>query len=83
MFSKRKKKDELAARQAQRRATGMQSPEKQSLFNKLLIDLLLPLLDLPPLLQAQPKIKLPMGDKIIQVVSDALGKHVKPLKQTI
>jgi hypothetical protein len=76
---------------------GMQSPEKQSILNKLLPDLLwmrlgiqspetanrLPLLYLPPLLQAQPKIKLPIGDKIMQVVSDALGKHFKPPKQTI
>jgi len=58
----------------------MQSPEKLSVLNKLLLDLLLALLDLPP---TKPKMKLPIGDKVMQVFSDDLGKPVKPPKQTI
>ena len=62
---------------------GIQLSEKQSILNKLLLDLLVPLLDLLPLHLAKPKIKLAIGDKVMQVISDDLGKHVKPPKQTI
>ena len=50
--------------------------------NKMQLDLLVPLLDLPPH-PAQPNIKLPIGDKVMQVLSGDQGKHVKPQKQTI
>jgi hypothetical protein len=63
--------------------SGMQSPEKPSVPNKLLLDLLLPLLDLPPLYPTKPKMKLLIGDKVMQVFSDDLGKLVKPPKQNI
>jgi alanine racemase len=62
---------------------GIQLSEKQSILNKLLLELLVPLLDLLPLHLAKPKIKLAIGDKVMQVISDDLGKHVKPPKQTI
>jgi hypothetical protein len=42
---------------------GMQSPEKPSVLNKLLLELLLPLLDLRPLYPTIPKIKLLMTTK--------------------
>jgi hypothetical protein len=61
----------------------MQSPEKPSILNKLLLDLMLPLLDFPPLYPTKPKKKLPIGDKVMQVVSVDLGKPDKPQKQTI
>jgi hypothetical protein len=61
----------------------MQSPEKPSILNKLLLDLMLPLLDFPPLYPTKPKNKLPIGDKKMQVVSVDLGKPVKPQKKTI
>ncbi len=58
----------------------MQSPEKLSVLNKLLLDLLLALLDLPLLYPTKPKMKLPIGDKVMQVFSDDLGKPIKPPK---
>jgi hypothetical protein len=62
---------------------GIHSPEKPSVLNKLLLDLLLPLLDLPPVYPTKPKMKLTIGDKVMQVFSDDLGKPVKPPKQNI
>jgi hypothetical protein len=63
--------------------SGMQSPEKPNVLNKLLLDLLLPLLALPPLYPTKPKMKLPIGDKVMQVFSDDLGKPVKSPKKNI
>jgi hypothetical protein len=62
---------------------GIQSPEKPSVLNKLLRDLLLPLLDFPPLYPTKSKMKLLIGDKVMQVFSDDLGKPVKSPKQNI
>jgi hypothetical protein len=61
----------------------MQSPEKPSILKKLLLDLMLPLLEFLPLYPTKAKNKLPIGDKVMQVVSVDLGKPDKPQKQTI
>ncbi|EFX68961.1 hypothetical protein DAPPUDRAFT_259247 [Daphnia pulex] len=63
--------------------SGMQSPEKPSVLNRLLLDLLLLLFDLPPVYPTKHKMKLTIGDKVMQVFSDDLGKPVKPPKQNI
>jgi hypothetical protein len=62
---------------------GIQSPEQPTVLNKLLPDLLLPLLDLPPLYPTKPKIELTIGDKVMQVFSDDLEKPFKTPKQNI